>query len=505
MSSKIVRLRGHANIFINYRREDSSGHSGRLFDALSSHFAGRLFMEINTFEPGIDFVEAIEQAVGSCEVLIVVIGREWLTIRDAAGQRRLDDPADFVRLEVESALERKIRVIPVLVQDAPMPRAEELPPSLARLARRNAIEISDARWAYDVDRLARTIQKILEERDASARALAAALDRAPAPPAPVVPAVTIKAPAPPEPVVPAVAAEAVAPPAPFVPATAAKAAGSPARLLFLAALVLVAAAGLASILWMWRIPSGNTTLSSLSDPSGKSTGADSDPGTAGSTARTGSGAAAASNLKPAPPQTPVSMQTPISQQTPIPQQSTIVQPAPKPPAPLSTPPDPSIPAVSKPVSKPPLPSPSPSATDREVVIPVQLAGEGRGDWEEEEPMKKGDLIYPDGLGVEVAQLSARPLPTYPPSHLSSGPYAKVVLDVLVDENGAVADARVQSASVDDGSPDAEFRSAALAAAHQARFEPATKNGIAGKMRAEMIYEFRIKKDGSNRPAGSGGI
>src|SRR5882672_5435119 len=93
-----------ANIFINYRREDSSGYAGRLFDALSSHFAGRLFMDIDTLEPGVDFVEAIEQAVGSCEVLIVVVGREWLTIKDAAGQRRLDDPGDFVRLEVETAL-----------------------------------------------------------------------------------------------------------------------------------------------------------------------------------------------------------------------------------------------------------------------------------------------------------------------------------------------------------------------------------------------------------------
>ena len=118
MSSQIVRPRGSsANIFINYRREDSSGHAGRLFDALSGHFAGRLFMDVDTLEPGVDFVEAIEQAVGSCEVLIVIIGREWLTIKHPDGHRRLDDPADFVRLEVESALGRKIRVIPVLVQD----------------------------------------------------------------------------------------------------------------------------------------------------------------------------------------------------------------------------------------------------------------------------------------------------------------------------------------------------------------------------------------------------
>jgi hypothetical protein len=156
-----------ANVFINYRREDSAGHAGRLYDALSRHFPGRLFMDIDTLAPGVDFVEAIEQAVGSCEVLIVVIGRDWLSVKDKAGRRRLDDPGDFVRLEVESALARKIRVIPVLVQDTPMPGVEDLPPSLASLARRNAIELSDARWAYDVDRLVRTIREILKESPGS--------------------------------------------------------------------------------------------------------------------------------------------------------------------------------------------------------------------------------------------------------------------------------------------------------------------------------------------------
>jgi len=171
MRPDLVKPRARSsNIFINYRREDSSGHAGRLFDALNVPFAGRLFMDIDTLEPGVDFVEAIEAAVGSCEVLIVVIGREWLAIKNAAGNRRLDDPADFVRLEVESALARKIRVIPVLVQDTPMPRAEDLPPSIARLARRNAIELSDARWAYDVERLVRTIQDILAEKEAAAPA-----------------------------------------------------------------------------------------------------------------------------------------------------------------------------------------------------------------------------------------------------------------------------------------------------------------------------------------------
>jgi len=153
-----------ANIFINYRREDSAGHAGRLFDALNDHFEGRLFIDVDNLDPGTDFIVAIEEAVGSCEALIVVIGQEWLTATDKTGRRRLDDPGDFVRLELESALARKVRVIPVLVQDAVMPRAEELPASIATLARRHAIELSDARWAYDVDRLARTLGNILEEQ-----------------------------------------------------------------------------------------------------------------------------------------------------------------------------------------------------------------------------------------------------------------------------------------------------------------------------------------------------
>lgn len=176
------------NIFVNYRREDSAGHAGRLFDRLSSGFPGRVFMDVDTLDPGVDFVDAIEQAVGSCEVLIVLIGHEWLSRKDAAGQRRLDDPGDFVRLEVATALERKIRVIPVLVQGASMPRAEQLPPDLAKLARRNAIELSDARWAYDVDRLISTIAEVLKGSEPCPPVAAIPEQKELAPAAPAAPA-----------------------------------------------------------------------------------------------------------------------------------------------------------------------------------------------------------------------------------------------------------------------------------------------------------------------------
>jgi formylglycine-generating enzyme required for sulfatase activity len=151
-----------SRIFISYRRDDSAGYAGRLYDRLSERFGqGQIFMDIDTIEPGLDFVEVIEKAVGSCGVLIALIGRQWLTITDATGHRRLDNPEDFVRLEIATALDRNIRVIPVLVRGAPMPRSTDLPDALKKLARRNALEISDTRFHYDVDRLIETLEKVL--------------------------------------------------------------------------------------------------------------------------------------------------------------------------------------------------------------------------------------------------------------------------------------------------------------------------------------------------------
>lgn len=182
MSSTIARSIGRsANIFVNYRRDDTAGHTGRLFDRLSSRFPGRIFRDIDTIEPGIDFVEIIHQAVGCCEVLIVMIGREWLNITDATGRRRLDNTNDFVRLEIATALERDIRIIPVLVEGAAMPRPEDLPPELALLSRRNAIELSDGRWAFDVDRLIQAIEGVLQDKAPSALMPVTQLPETPAP------------------------------------------------------------------------------------------------------------------------------------------------------------------------------------------------------------------------------------------------------------------------------------------------------------------------------------
>ena len=151
-----------ARIFLSYRRDDSAGHAGRLRDALAAHFgAERVFMDIDSIGYGDDFVEAVEKAVGSCAVVVVVIGREWLSAADKKGNRRLDDPRDFVRLEVETALKRGVRIIPVLVEGASMPGEDVLPPPLAMLARRNAIELSDERWQFDTERLAAALEQKL--------------------------------------------------------------------------------------------------------------------------------------------------------------------------------------------------------------------------------------------------------------------------------------------------------------------------------------------------------
>jgi hypothetical protein len=150
-------------IFISYRRDDSAGYAGRLYDRLAAHFgADRVFMDVEGIEPGLDFVVAIEEAVGSCRVLIAVIGDEWTTATDAAGRRRLDDPNDFIRLETGSALQRGIRVVPVLVGGAVMPLAADLPDDLKALTRRQAIEINHKQWEASTGELIHTLEGILK-------------------------------------------------------------------------------------------------------------------------------------------------------------------------------------------------------------------------------------------------------------------------------------------------------------------------------------------------------
>src|SRR5580704_15749435 len=146
-------------IFISYRRGDSQGAAGRLFDQLLQHFKHeQLFLDVDAIEPGTDFIDSIDKQLSNCSAFIAVIGPGWLTAKDAKGRRRLDDPHDYVRIEIESALKRSIRVIPVLVDGAEMPEQAALPNSLELLSRRNAVPIAHHRFADDCQVLAAAIK-----------------------------------------------------------------------------------------------------------------------------------------------------------------------------------------------------------------------------------------------------------------------------------------------------------------------------------------------------------
>ena len=138
-------------IFISYRRDDSEGEAGRLFDDLTRAFGSdSVFMDVAGIKPGVDFRRAIEQNVASCGVLLAIIGPRWLDTTNADGTRRLDDPNDFVALEIASAMKRDVPVIPVLVHEATMPVVDKLPATIKDLAFHNSVELSHARWNSDV-------------------------------------------------------------------------------------------------------------------------------------------------------------------------------------------------------------------------------------------------------------------------------------------------------------------------------------------------------------------
>jgi hypothetical protein len=150
-----------SGIFISYRRDDSRGFAGRLADALDAAFgADFVFRDIDDIAPGADFIQAITSRLASVDVVLVVIGPDWLAARNDGG-RRLDDPTDFVRLEIELALAADKPLWPVLIGGAAMPVEEALPPSLQPLARRQALTLADVAWKEDVDRLIAALRRQL--------------------------------------------------------------------------------------------------------------------------------------------------------------------------------------------------------------------------------------------------------------------------------------------------------------------------------------------------------
>ena len=149
-------------IFISYRREDAAGWTGRLAVDLRREFpASHVFQDIGSIEIGEDFVETMRRSLASCTVAIVIIGPRWLDAKDEQGNPRLENSEDWVRLEVEESLRRNgLRVVPVLVGGASMPKPASLPEPIRQLARRNAHEITDRRWDYDVSQLVAALTKI---------------------------------------------------------------------------------------------------------------------------------------------------------------------------------------------------------------------------------------------------------------------------------------------------------------------------------------------------------
>ena len=158
------------NLFISYRRDDSAGYAGRLSDSLVRHFGGaNIFRDIEDIYPGDDFVEAIKQNLQRANAVLVVIGPAWLNAKNENGQLRLHDPKDFVRLEIETALQLNHLIIPVLIDEATMPSPDQLPESLARIAFHQALQCTDNHWDEDIIRLVNVLLKSPSKSDKTSR------------------------------------------------------------------------------------------------------------------------------------------------------------------------------------------------------------------------------------------------------------------------------------------------------------------------------------------------
>lgn len=147
-------------IFISYRRDDSGASAARLYDHLAHHFGKeQVFRDLDAIAPGAEFTQVIGERLSQCNVFVAVIGKNWINIQNAAGQRRIDDPGDLVRTEVREALNQKKLIIPALIGGAEVPKPEQLPDDIAALAGRNAIDISESRFDYDCGRVIEAIEK----------------------------------------------------------------------------------------------------------------------------------------------------------------------------------------------------------------------------------------------------------------------------------------------------------------------------------------------------------
>ena len=150
-----------AGIFVSYRRSGASSSTYRLVNELQREFGeAKIFLDVESIDPGVPFAEAISNAISKCNVVLVVIGPSWLEMKNEQGQRRLDEPKDWIRREIEIALESRAKVIPVLVEGAKVPEAEDLPESIASLAGLNGYELAanKVHWDFDVSRLVKKLR-----------------------------------------------------------------------------------------------------------------------------------------------------------------------------------------------------------------------------------------------------------------------------------------------------------------------------------------------------------
>jgi hypothetical protein len=151
-------------VFLSYRRDDTAGRAGRIADVFTTRYGARnVFQDVDAAAPGLDFAERVDAAIVDSDVMLVVIGRGWLNSTAADGGRRIDRPDDFVRREVNAALNAGIRVVPVLVDGAELPESDQLPEELSGMLRRQAVSVRDVSWHQDVDDLIRRLEG--EERE----------------------------------------------------------------------------------------------------------------------------------------------------------------------------------------------------------------------------------------------------------------------------------------------------------------------------------------------------
>lgn len=151
-------------VFISYRRDDSAGYAGRLLDRLAGEFGkDSLFMDVSAIPLGMNFVKVLREEVSKCHVLLAVIGPKWLAIADLQGRRRLDNENDFVRVEIGAALARDIPVIPILLDSASIPSADQLPPELLELPQRHGLHLRHDAFEADISRLIQGLRDIEQD------------------------------------------------------------------------------------------------------------------------------------------------------------------------------------------------------------------------------------------------------------------------------------------------------------------------------------------------------